>query len=158
MSVFHGLSSGNISQPSRLGLAWLPVVPVGVPSEPALPPVADVVVSFELALVWLLEPPEPPALALVPLVLVLAELPLPLLVLLPLSLLFSSLSAASVSSDPQPIPTKPDSRHTKAKRMAATMRLSRARSKVLDVCCQVRVQRSVRACVRSGERLPAVGS
>src|SRR5688572_30146626 len=124
MSVFHGLSSGNISQPSRLGLVWLPVVPVGVPSEPALPPVADVVVSFELALVWLLEPPPAPALVLLVLLALplLVLLALPLLVLLALLLLVllasESGSAASVSSNPQPIPTNPDSRHTKAKRMA----------------------------------------
>src|SRR6187402_3412349 len=129
MSVFQGLSSGNTWHPSRLGLVWLPLVeafdppPVDVPSEPALPPVPDVVVSLEPELVWLLEPPAP-ALVL--------PLPLPLLLLV-LLLLFSSESgsAGSVSSDPQPIPMKADSRHTKATRIRATMRSSSETSKAL---------------------------
>src|SRR5688572_7184838 len=125
MSVFQGLSSGNTSQPSKLGLAWLPLVdafvpPVDVPSSPALPPFVEVLVVLELALVWLAEPPAP---ALVVLVLVPLLVPLlvpVLLLLLLLLLLFSSESgsAASVSSEPQPIPTKADNRPTKATRIA----------------------------------------
>src|SRR5688572_10116757 len=109
MSVFQGLSSGNTSQPSKLGLAWLPLVdafvpPVDVPSSPALPPFVEVLVVLELALVWLAEPPAPALVVLVLVPLLVPVLPLLLLLLL---LLFSSESgsAASVSSEPQPIPT-----------------------------------------------------
>src|SRR6187549_528951 len=63
MSVFQGLSLGNMLQPARLGLLPEPVVEVSVPAaaveeppEPADPPEPlDPPEAFELP-----EPPEPP--------------------------------------------------------------------------------------------------
>lgn len=107
MSVFQGLSLGNMVQPPRFGLVGEPLVEVPEPPAP-------VVVS--------LEPPEPPEPPLPPLV---AALVGPLEVVVCVLLLppapvgplppdppAESVPEASLSSEPQPASARVETKHT----------------------------------------------